>query len=115
MPSFQNRKNIVLQPYSENVPYGFEFTVCSSAGANDGMLPYGHSVNTCAVEAYDSGGDEVTAQLVGTTSRSANVVTVPLNWPATAGAGKYKLTFKIETNLGMKDEFDFGRVVAKAL
>jgi hypothetical protein len=111
MPGFKEKGQIALEPYSENVPYTFEFTVCSAATANDGRLPFGDSLSVCAVTGYDINGNEA-AGLVGPVNAPvANIVTVPLSYP-TAGPGRYKLTFRYETSNGVKDELDFDRVVA---
>ncbi len=115
MPSFQGTKSIILQPTTNHAPYTFTFEVCSSATANDGEIPYGDSVASCTVKAYDADGTDVTSEIVHSSSLAANVVTVELDYPASSGAGKYKLTFQYTTTNGYSDEVDFARVVAKGL
>jgi len=79
------------------------------------MLPYGHSLDSCTVKAYDADGNPVTSEIVNSSSLAANVVTVELDYPSTSGPGKYKLTFEYTTTNGYTDEADFNRVVAKDL
>lgn len=119
MPSFKSvapisKSRIDLQPFSDDVPYQFEFEVCSAEGANDGVIPYGDSLSaTYVIVVYDKDGADVTSEIIASHSRSGNIITVLMKYPATSGKGRYKLTFKITTTNGMKDEFDFGRIFAK--
>jgi hypothetical protein len=112
MPDIEGTSRIVLQPTERVVPYTFTFPVCSSATANDGAIPYGDSVSACTLKAYDSDGNDVSSELVSSSSVASNVVTVELDYPSTSGAGKYKLTFQITTANSVHLEFDFNRVVA---
>lgn len=118
MPSFRSvapisKSRIDLQPFSTDVPYQFEFEICSAEGANDGVIPYGDTIASYTLVAYDKDGTDVTSEIVSSHSRSTNIITVLLKYPAISGKGRYKLTFNITTSNGMKDEFDFGRVFAK--
>jgi hypothetical protein len=114
VPDFKGTKSIALQPNDADVPYSFSFDVCSAEDANDGALPYGSTISDCEVKAFNrETAAEVTSEMVGTTGILANVVSVPLTWPATAGAGKYKLRFVVTLNTGATKEFDFNRVEAK--
>lgn len=115
MPNVQGTDRIILQPTEQVVPYTFTFGVCSSATANDGAIPYGDSVSSCAVKAYDGSGDDKTSEIVNSSSLASNVVTVELDYPTTSGAGSYKLTFQVTTANGVHLEFDFNRIVAKDL
>ena len=108
MPAFKTRKRIELQPYDQSVPYSFGFSVCSSATANDGDLPYGHNIQTCLVKCFDKAGADKTTDVVGVTSVNANIVTVPLTYYATHG--RYSLEFQVETDLAVRIEFPYTRV-----
>lgn len=112
MSSFKGTKSITLQPKSADVPYTFSFPACSSASANDGLLPFGHTIDTCDVTAYDAAGNDVTAEMVGAQVLIVdNVVGIQLTYPATSGPGTYRLTFEITTDGNAVDEFDFDNVV----
>lgn len=112
---FKDRKNIIVQPNDVAVPFGFEFTICSAADKNDGALPYGDSVASCAVSAHlgEDGTDKTSELINGTPSVAANVVTVDLDYPSTTGHGVYHLTFVVTTANGVDIEFDFNRVHAR--
>ncbi len=110
--SFQGTANITLQANDSKVPYSFTFTVCSSATANNGLLPYGTNISTVTVTAYDSALSPVLTIISGTPTVASNVVTVKLGWPGSAGI--YKLTFvaTLDNADGTKIEADFTRVYA---
>lgn len=114
MPDFQGTDQITVQPGDEQVPYTFTFTVCSSATANDGAIPFGTTVDSVVVSATMADGT-ADAELVDSSSESANVVTVKLTYPSTNGNGRYHLKFLI--TLDNVDasviEFDFNRVVVE--
>ena len=109
---FMGLDTIGLQPLDSNLPYTFEVTVCSSATANDGAIPFGLSVTGVVVVAYsETLGTDVTATMIqGTPTVSSNIVTVDLNWPG--AAGRYKLTFKCTLTGGLVKELDFTRISA---
>lgn len=112
--SFKTTDLVILQPNDLSVPYTFEFTVCSSATANDGALPYGDSAASVAVTAHNKAGADKTSEIIsGTPSLADNVVTVVLNYPSTSGTGTYHLTFVVTTSSGAKVEFDFNRISAR--
>lgn len=114
--SFKSSDPIILQPNDLAVPYTFEFTICSSATANDGALPYGDSAASVAVTAHDEDGADKTSELInGTPGLADNVATVALDYPDTSGAGTYHLTFVVTTANGSKIEFDFNRIYARDL
>jgi len=111
--SFDGTKTIRLQPDSADVPYTFSFTINSSLTANDGSLPFGTTISSAAVKAFDEDGNDVTAQMVGSTSETTTVVTVPLTYPAAAGSGRYSLELVLTLSSSAVMEFDFTRVYAK--
>lgn len=113
MPSFKGREKIQLQPGDLGVPYRFAFSVCTSETSNDGAIPYGDSVASCAVTAHTEAGTDVTSELISTSSVGGNAVSVSLDYPSTTGEGNYHLKFVVTTANGVKIEFDFNRVVAK--
>jgi len=95
--SFLGIKWIELFPGDVKVPYTFTATVCSSATANDGHLPYGTNMSETAghlvVKGYTSANVLCTSDLInGTPTVSSNVVTCKLDYPTENGSGKYELT-----------------------
>lgn len=111
---FKGAKAIVLQPSDEAVPFKFQFTICSSASANDGAIPYGDSVSSVEVTAHTEAGADVTSELInGTPAVTSNVVTVVLDYPSITGEGTYHMKLVITTANGVVIEFDFDRVFAR--
>lgn len=112
-PKFAGRRWIYLQP-GDSIGYTFTATVNSSATANDGFIPYNRTIASVAVVAFDADGTVVTSDLiVGTPSLASLVTTVVLKWPATNGAGRYKLEFIYTLDNAQTIEIDFNRLRAK--
>ena len=107
--SFTTNGLIRLQPGSATVPYTFTFSVASSATANDGAIPYGTTIASAAVKAFDAAGTDKTSEIIVSNSVSSPVVTVSLKYPIT-GAGVYSLEFVLTLSTGAVMEFDFTRV-----
>jgi len=113
MPSFETQGQVLLQPFTQ-VGFDYEITICSSSTANDGFIPYGTTVSSVNVIAYDKDEEVVTGELIhGTPTISENVITTPLKYPETSGDGRYKLTFQLTLSDSSKVEADFDRVVAR--
>lgn len=111
MPNFQGTKEIILQPYDE-VTREFEVTICSAAGANDGMLAYGDGIDTFGVKAHSEDGTDTTSEMIESSSETSNIITAKIKYPTTSGPGTYHLTFEIVTDNGDKKELDFNRITA---
>lgn len=109
--SFTGTKTIRLQPDSDAVPYTFTFPINTSATANDGAIPFGDDISSEAVKAFSEQGTDVTAQMVDSTSSTATIVTVALNYPT--GPGRYSLEFVLTLSSGAIMEFDFTRIYAE--
>lgn len=109
--SFQGIDKIIVQPGSATVPYTFTFAAASSATANDGSLPFGTTISSAVVKAFDEAGTDSTALLIASQSLSSPVVTVNLKWPTTAG--RYSLEFVLTLSTSAVMEFDFTRVYAE--
>jgi hypothetical protein len=114
MPNFYGNNELVLQPNDDNISYRFDFDACSSVSLNDGYLPYGTTISGVTVLTYDEDNNVVT-DLVQDSSVSNNTVTVVLSYPATSGAGSYKITFILSVSDGSTIEADFHKVNAKNL
>ena len=112
--NFTGSDRIELQPGDSECPYTFTFSVASSATANDGSIPYGLTIASVAVKAFDEAGTDKTSDIVDSSSVSSPTVSVALNYPATAGAGRYSLEMVLTySGAGAKKEFDFTRVFAE--
>ncbi len=124
MPDFEGTKTVILQPNDNGVPYQYEFTVCSASTANDGTLPFGHTISSIAVSAHKIDGTDVTAALIKASSYSSGsgdfVETVWLKYSTSTGivTGKHHLMF-LATIIGgtttYVEEFNFNRVLLKDL
>ena len=109
--SFQGVSDIIIQPGSATVPYTFTFAACSSATANDGSIPFGTTISSAVVKAFNEAGTDSTTSLISSQSLVTPVVTVNLKWPTTDG--RYSLEFVLTLSSGAVMEFDFTRVYAK--
>ena len=111
--SFDGVEVIILQPGSATVPFTFTFAAASSATANDGSIPFGTTMSSVVVTAFDEGGTDRTTEIVASESNTATVQTVNLKYPSTTGAGRYSLEFVATLSSGAVMEFDFTRIYAK--
>lgn len=110
---FEDKTYITLQPGSYANPYRFAFTPAVSVDSK-GSIPFGTHVSSVAVSAFDiEEGINVSAQMIENVSENADVVTVALNWPGSAGT--YKLKFLLTLDNGAVFEKDFNRVEAEDL
>lgn len=91
---FASTKDIVLKVGTSSISYSFKVTACSAADQNDGAIPYGTTVSSVVVSAYNLATDtDVTSTMVVSTSPtpSDNVIPVKLNYPG--GNGQCYLKF----------------------
>lgn len=116
MSDFTEGDEINIQPF-DKLSRDFEITVQSEARMTnpDGHLPYGVNISTVEAKAYnEETGANVTDELIyGATTVVDNVITASLKWPATSGAGNYKLTFECILDNGQQKEIDFDPVYAR--
>ena len=97
--NFTSSKPMTLQPGDTEKPGIFEITVCSSATANDGYIPFSTTVSEVVVTAYKDDGTDVTSTMVeGTPSLSNNIITALLNHIAVDG--EYYLYFLLTLDSG---------------
>ena len=85
---------VVIKQGDDAVPISLQLSVCSSATANDGYLPYGTNISSVAVTSYKMDDDRtVTTDLIeaGYTTVANNIVYCRLQYPATNGTGYYGL------------------------
>lgn len=109
---FSTKGNVLLQPGSATVPYTFTFAPASSETANDGSIPYGTTIDGAEVTAADKNGDDVTSEIITSSSLSTPVVTVIFKYPAISGDGKYSIKILLTLSSGAVMEFDFTRIHA---
>ncbi len=118
MPDFQGTQSITLQPGDVAVPYTFQFTVCSNSTANDGALPYTHSMSSVVTSVHREDGTVMTTGIVTTSSMTANIVTLWLSYPSSTGivTGKHHITFTATVNYDTTSyvhEFDYNRLMLR--
>jgi len=114
MPNFKTKGNIILQPNDDGLVHQFEVTVSSSATANDGMIGFGRSVSSVVITAHKDDGTSET-DMLGSDSETDNVISLPLSYPTTNGAGKYHIVFVCTLDDASVKELDFNRVIARDL
>jgi len=100
LDDFIGTKDIMIQSNSDDIPYTFTFSVCSSATANDGFLPYGTNINSVVVTSKTSAGVAVLDLISEAATEAANVVIVKLQYPTTSGVGVYHLIFALTLDNG---------------
>lgn len=108
---FEPMDRITVRPGDDDVPYTFEFPICSSAVANDGVVPYDLTILSAAVAAHKAS-DEVdaTAALIVSSALNGTVVAVDLQYPAAKGTGIYHLVFTLTFSDGAKKDYVFERI-----
>jgi hypothetical protein len=112
MSNFETVGEINLQTGDE-IGYGFKFPIASST-TEKGAIPYGRSISSVVVTAYDSDGNDVTTEMIsGTPAISGEIVSIVLTYPSVTGDGRYKLTFALTLDNGWTRQKDFQRVIAK--
>lgn len=109
MPSFKGNKKIIIQPNTKDVSYRFHVTTCSSATANDGMLPFSTTISSVVTSAKTADGTTDT-ELIESTLLSSPDIDLTLSYPVTNGAGRYKITFVLMMSNASEIEIDFHRV-----
>lgn len=112
MPDVAESEDILLRPGDNSVPYEFYAPAASVAGGNDGALPYGYSIVSVDVKAYNASRVEK-SELIDSFTVNNNVIVVNLNYPAVAGVGKYLLRFICTLNTGKVITFLADRVRAE--
>ncbi len=119
MDQFQDTGDIILEAGDVDISFTFTFTICSSATANDGAIPFEDTISTVVVTAYDDDNVNRTADIiVGTPSVSDQVVTIVMKYPVEGDneldvVGKYRLKMIIVTTGGTTFDVDFNRVIAE--
>lgn len=113
--AFKDQDYIVLQS-GANIPLQFKFNACSGSTKNDGAIPYGSTLASSTILAYDEQGNAISTSLVTSRGLSSNIVTAYLTYTSTFVDGLYKLTLKNTYSLSgstlvMSREHDFERIL----
>jgi len=111
--NFKNNDQIILQPNDDGVIYEFEVTTATTSGSNDGYLAYGRSISSVELKTYNEAGTLIADLLDGSASIVSNTIYQPLQYPATSGEGRYKITFIMTLDDASVKEADFFRVYAQ--
>ncbi len=79
---FIGTTDIILRPDAASLIRTFQITVCSSATANDGHIPYGRTIGSYTATAYTSADADVTSDIIASSARSSFVITVKFKYLA---------------------------------
>lgn len=112
MDDFQGNSSIVIQTHDSEVPYAFRFPACSAEDVNDGAIPYGTTISSCAATAKNAEtGLDASAALIKSVTVDDDKVTLELSYPGAVGT--FHITFVLTLSTGAKIEKDFIRVMAR--
>ncbi|MCE5335081.1 MAG: hypothetical protein LLG06_10910 [Desulfobacteraceae bacterium] len=112
---FEGREIITIKPSTRDYPISMSFRVCSSEMANDGAIPFGTTISSAVVKAYDPTGADVTANLVTIPATvQKNTVKCGVSWHEGIVPGLHTLTAVLTFASGHIDEFDLKRVLVEA-
>jgi len=111
MSTVNSNWRLVIRPTDTAIAVKFLSEACSSSTANDGNIPYGTSVSSAVVTAYDDD-DSVVADLVDSYSVANNIVTVIMSYPSTSGAGKYSLRMTLTLSDASTQEERYDKIEA---
>ena len=92
MSDFNTYDQITIRPWSNVVPYEFEFTTATNASSNDGFLPTGTTITAVSAQAYDESDNLNSDLIVGSPVVVNNIVSVDMKYP---GAGRYQIRFRL--------------------
>ena len=114
MPNFETPGEINLQ---ENDELGWDFYIPPAASSTvKGGIPYGRTVASVVVTAFDADGLDVTTDLIsGTPTVALNIIYIIFKYPVVNGDGRYKVTMACTLDNGRTRQFDFGRIIAENL
>ena len=112
MSNFETVGTVTLQTGDK---IGWEFQVPIAASATEkGAIPYGRTISSVSVVAYDEDGEVVTSDLIdGIPTVSGEIIYTTLKYHTTNGEGRYKLTFSLTLDNAWTRQFDFQRVIVK--
>ena len=117
MPNVTGNRNIIIQPQDTKIGLTIRVTICSTATANDGYIPFSTTVSGVATTIYNEAGVDVTSDLLyaGATISGGQDIKVELKYPLTNGDGRYKLSYLLTLSDASTKELDFNRIYAKTL
>jgi len=115
MPNVKTTKKVILQPADTKIGLTIRVTICSTATANDGYIPWGTTVSGVSTRAFKDGGTtNVASDLLysAATVSGGQDIKVEFKYPATNGEGLYKLSYTLTLSDGSTKELDFNRIHA---
>ena len=117
MPNVLGNRNIIIQPLDTKIGLTIRVTVCSTATANDGYIPFSTTVSGVSATVYSETGVDVTSDIVyaSATISGGQDVKIELKYPSTYGDGRYKLSYLLTLSDTSTKELDFNRIYCKTL
>lgn len=117
MPNVLGNRNIIIQPLDTKIGLTIRVTICSTATANDGYIPFGTTVSGVSSTVYSETGVDVTSDIVyaGATVSGGQDIKIELKYPTSNGDGRYKLSYLLTLDDTSTKELDFNRIYAKTL
>jgi len=109
---FENLPAILLGIDDRKNSYMFIIDAATTA-TSKGAIPYGTLISSATVSASDGSGNNVTTELINSTSVSTNSVITKLDYPTVTGAGTYSLKFVLTLDDSSTWTKNFRRVIAE--
>jgi hypothetical protein len=111
MPDFAGSSRVKLQPSTTGFPMSATLPTCTSATANDGVIPYGDALSTATVALYSPSGANVTSMMMPTAATvRGSTVSWRISYYEGMAYGLYKFTIVFTCNSGYTDELDGRRI-----
>lgn len=116
---------VYLQENDINIPVTIFCSICTTAYANDGYIPYGTTVSGISHELHDLDNvNDVTTDITysnptigtvytGPSGKSGQDLTIELKYPTTYGDDSYNLKYTLTLSNGSKKELNYDRIKAE--
>ena len=116
--AFQGSGSLTLYPGDANVPINLRFPPATGSTKNDGAVPYGSTIYSCAVTAKFFDDDSSSTALISSYTASSHHVTVYLSHSTTVPVGLHYLYATVTwtlsgSTLRMTRPFDLDRIYIK--
>jgi len=116
--AFQGSGSLTLYAGDANVAVQLRFPPATGSTKNDGAIPYGSTIHSCAVTARNYETRASSTALIGSYAASSNHVTVYLKHSTSVATGQYELIATVTwalsgTTLRMTRPFDLDRIFIK--
>lgn len=114
MSSFKGWNVVILQPGDTKILVKLKYPVKTSADDTYNYLPYGTTIYSAVVTFTDANGVDVTDDILfDSVIVTDYYITVPLQYPGTAGTYSAKIILTLDDD--STHESDFNRTIAKDL